>query len=590
MKTTIFPPAADRKAWDRARKSPRNREFSEQLIAEAGKILQQSSIPELPAHLFMEFVQNGNRSNYETCYFLRRRQLVVLLLAECFEAKGRFMTGIIDYLWAITAEHTWSLPAHIPNTTGDPLPDQPYETLDLFAAETGMLLARSLDLLEDKLREISPNLVRMVRRQLITRIIEPMEVKPFPFWWHQGLNNWTPWCSSNCLGAALTALQDEPARLKRIIKQLNGYVELYVKQYPEDGGCDEGPTYWAVSPAVMLRFYEQLRTWPDNPKLKRMGEYIADACLSGSYLAAFADAGTSTHLVPCPSCYRYGERVGSSKLKKLALSLSAPPEVPATRYEINTALEYIFWLPAESKTPAQPEKSVAWYEKTELLFVKDNGLSLAAKGGHNAENHNHIDVGQFIIINQDQPVIIDPGWAEYTRFTFSDKRYENWIINSDGHNIPQFNGVKQLPGKEFHAEVLELRKNKQCCVLKLDLTKAYPAEAKLKSCVRAITYDFAASSIEIHDEWKLAGRKNTVVIPLYTPGAVKKLTGQSWQILNMVLTISGSDSKLDAEKLKITDSRLLLSWGESLNRLTLTTNSGSRGEHKLTFLPKGSKK
>ncbi len=590
MKTSMFPPAAERKAWDKARKVPHNRKFSEQLIADAEKISMQS-IPDLPAHLFMEYVQNGNRANYEKPYLQRRNNLIELIMAESFEYKGRFIPCIIDYLWAITSEHTWSFPAHVP-ATGDPLPDQPYETVDLFAAETGMLLARTLNLLEDKLAGISPNLVRMVRRQLLTRIVEPLEIKPFPFWWGAGANNWTPWCSSNCLGAALTVLQDDPPRLKKIIKLLSGLVELYIEKYPEDGGCDEGPTYWAVSPAVMMRFYEQLQTTlPDNPKLKRMGEYIADACMSETYLAAFADAGTSTKYVPIPMCYRYGERVGSAKMKNLALSLlqTGVSGIPPGRYEINSALEFVFWPPAEFKAPKLPEKSVAWYGETELLFAKDNGLSLAAKGGHNAENHNHIDVGQFIIINQDKPVIIDLGVSEYTRFTFSDRRYENRAINADSHNIPQFNGFKQQPGKEFRAEVLEFRKNKEGCVLKLDLSKAYPAEAKLRSCIRTITYDFAVPSIEIHDEWELAGRKNTVVIPLYTPGAVKKLTDHSWQVQNMVMNLSG-DCNLEVEKQKITDSKLLLSWGKSLNCLTLTTSSGSKGEHKLTFLPKGSKK
>ena len=43
------------------------------------------------------------------------------------------------------------------------------------------------------------------------------------------------------------------------------------------------------------------------------------------------------------------------------------------------------------------------------------GLYLAAKGGHNAESHNHNDVGSCIMFVDGLPGIIDVGWGSIPR-------------------------------------------------------------------------------------------------------------------------------------------------------------------------------
>jgi hypothetical protein len=44
--------------------------------------------PSLPATLYGEFKENGNRNHFETPYFLRRHALGCLTIAECVEGKG----------------------------------------------------------------------------------------------------------------------------------------------------------------------------------------------------------------------------------------------------------------------------------------------------------------------------------------------------------------------------------------------------------------------------------------------------------------------------------------------------------------------
>ncbi|MEI3000903.1 MAG: hypothetical protein V8T86_08385, partial [Victivallis sp.] len=60
---------------------------------------------------------------------------------------------------------------------------------------------------------------------------------------------------------------------------------------------------------------------------------------------------------------------------------------------------------------------------------------LTLKGGHNAEGHNHIDVGQLQLFRDGAPVIVHTGTMCYDRFTFNERRYERWCYNAEGTTV-----------------------------------------------------------------------------------------------------------------------------------------------------------
>ena len=65
-------------------------------------------------------------------------------MAECAADDGRCLPAIADYVWAVCEETAWQLPAHNTyrrDTPQLPLPDPARPVIDLFAAETGALLA-----------------------------------------------------------------------------------------------------------------------------------------------------------------------------------------------------------------------------------------------------------------------------------------------------------------------------------------------------------------------------------------------------------------------------------------------------------------
>src|SRR5699024_1597232 len=131
-----------------------------------------------------------------------------------------------------------------------PLISPDRQSVDLFACESAMVLAESLYLLGEELSRVSPGLVDRVTQKVMSRVIEPVEQHD-DFGWLDGHNNWTPWCASNALGAAMYLLDDRD-RLAKLTWKLMTAADRYIANYSDDGGCDEGPSYWNVGPGSLF--------------------------------------------------------------------------------------------------------------------------------------------------------------------------------------------------------------------------------------------------------------------------------------------------------------------------------------------------
>src|SRR5262245_55448433 len=85
-----YPTADERAAWAALPEGQRA-----QIIAAAEERLGMAW-PELPATIFLEYVRDGNRTNYEVRHFERRTALIDLVLGECVEGQGRFTDDIVN--------------------------------------------------------------------------------------------------------------------------------------------------------------------------------------------------------------------------------------------------------------------------------------------------------------------------------------------------------------------------------------------------------------------------------------------------------------------------------------------------------------
>lgn len=604
-----FPPASDRAAWEALSREPLNRTRRDHLVDLAARQLAEPW-PDLPATLFMDYARTGDRCRFETRYFLRRQRLGVWTLAECFEHRGRFVDAIADALWALAEETTWCVPAHVWTEPREPLPSAAGAvTVDLFAAETAHLLAQVCCLLRDELDAVTPVLRRRIREELLRRVIGPVETRD-DIGWFSGRNNWSPWCASNVLGAAFYTL-DDPARLAALTHRMMGVTDRFLAHQLPDGGCDEGPMYWSVAGGALLIFLELLHSRSRGaidvyaePLVRAVGEYFAKVHLEGPWFAAFADAAART-TPRVPVVYRYGERIGSEPLQRLALAAARgwdPAAEPAPTLPLSglggdlmNHLWELFWMPAQTgpvPPPARPAD--VWLPDLQVMVARtaagpaSRGFSLAAKGGHNAENHNHNDVGQFILLFNGEPVIVDAGRGTYTRETFGPRRYDAWFIRGSGHNVPVVGGVEQQAGAEFAAGEVVHAATPEESRLSLRLDGAYPAAAGLGCLRRDVVLRRADPSVRIADAYELKTPPGEITLALLTPAAVTAAapgrlhleTGRG------TVELAFPADRLDcrAETVELDDAALVQAWGPRLTRLVFTHRpSGLSGGYELEF-------
>jgi hypothetical protein len=122
------------------------------------------------------------------------------------------------------------------------------------------------------------------------------------------------------------------------------------------------------------------------------------------------------------------------------------------------------------------------------------------KGGHNAEHHNHNDVGSFVVVLGDEPLLLDPGGEVYTARTFSNRRYESNVLNSFGHPVPLVGGKLQQTGREASGRIVRYDFTEDADTLLLDISSAYDVP-ELEKLQRKFVYSRQDSgSLTVTDE------------------------------------------------------------------------------------------
>ena len=85
----------------------------------------------------------------------------------------------------------------------------------------------------------------------------------------------------------------------------------------------------------------------------------------------------------------------------------------------------------------------------------------------------------------------------------SGRRYEWKLASSWGHPVPVVNGYVQGAGRRFRADILQFKESAEIVLFRLDLTKAYPEKAGLKSLVRSFEFCRGRRVLTITDEFQL---------------------------------------------------------------------------------------
>jgi hypothetical protein len=538
----------------------------------------------LPASLFLEYARTGNRAHFEGVQFGRRSHLRSLVLQECCEGKGRLLDQIADGVWTICEESFWGIPAHMgTQKRGVGLPDVNEPIIDLFAAETAAGLAWIDYLVGPQLDTVNKLIRERLEAEVERRVLAVYRARE-DFGWmglknNSPVNNWNPWINSNVLTCTLLLDQDAARRAQLTHKILTS-LDRFLDSYHEDGGCDEGPGYWSRAGASLFENLDLVRSagggaidYFDVPLVRQIGAYIYRAQIAGDWFVNFADAPARVH--PDGSLvYRYGKAVQDRDMMAFGASLARGGAVSLESF--GRALPSLFGRVELSKAGARdPLVREAWMPGIGVAAARvkagsAEGFYFAAQGGHNAESHNHNDVGNFVVYHDGEPVLIDVGVETYTAKTFSAKRYEIWTMQSAYHNLPTINGVMQAAGRQYAARDVTFRSAGASAEFAAEIAAAYPKEAGVAKWARTIGLDRTKNAISITDRYTL-NAAGGIEMSLMTPLVVKQEGPRQLLFGKVQLTLTGPRTPVvRIEEIPIADARLKSSWGDRLCRVVVT--------------------
>ncbi len=482
-------PVDDRQAWQKIPNA--NQVSGARASAEA---IAGTQVPELSDELYLDFSKTGNRSRYQRALGRRLGRLPVLVLAECLQNRSRFIDPIEREILATCKMKSWLLPAHdrsLRNFRGETV------EIDLMAAHVGWTLATTDYWLG---AELNPEVRQTLRDELERRIIEPFtscvrEGKP-RLWWIRSTNNWNAVCLAGVTGTAMAVVPDRRQRAF-FVASAEKYIKSFLRGFTPDGYCSEGIGYWNYGYGHFIMLAETLHQNTEGQldlfaldRARPAAEFSRRIRILPGVYPAFADCTVGSE--PADEFMAYLSRRlgwGLHDVEVEALGTDADPH--NRLYALGLLC---FPNSATAAAAAKPEKTRRpvrdWFPEAGVLVCRpDSGgrLGAAMKGGHNAEHHNHNDVGTFVVALGDGTPLVDPGAEVYTARTFSGKRYESDVLNSLGHPVPVVAGKLQRRGRKAAAEVLKTEFTDQTDTLALDLEAAYEVPA-LESLQRTFVF------------------------------------------------------------------------------------------------------
>lgn len=602
------PPVADRHAWSLV-DGPTVAALRSAVADETG-----TPWPAAPATSWARLHRDGDRDAYEQRVFARQHRLArVAALAACELGAGSgpaevaaLLDEVADGALLLCEQTSWCWPAHDRTATarGWVLPDVTAPFLDLGAGEVAGQLAWLDEVLGDALDARWPGLRARLRHEVDVRVLRPFE--EVPDWHWLGLDgdvhNWNPWIHGNVLAASL-ALVDDPARRARLVARVVTGLDRYVAALPADGAIDEGYAYWWNGAGRALEALDVLRHATGGaldattvPALRRTVAFPHAMHLGGPWYLNVADGQARPSADPPWAVLHRAARATGDDAARAHAAAHRVPGAPVAEAAhglgpLLRALTDPAWVGAAAGPSPLPRD--VWLPSVQVLLARRHpgsadGLALAIKGGHDAEHHNHNDVGSFVVALGGVPVAVDAGRPTYTRQTFSDDRYAIWTMQSAWHNVPEVAGVAQPPLAAAAARDVRADLGDDATALHLDLAAAYPGSG-VERWDRTARLSRASGVVTVRDAWRAGSAPDVPSrVRILLAGAVEQdAEGLLVRALDGAGTVrlrwSGDVAATDVERRALDDPMLTDVWGGALTRLTLTLADAPAGAVEVTF-------
>lgn len=347
-----------------------------------------------------------------------------------------------------------------------------------------------------------------IRGTLLEKVVTPVRGDYEFHWWATSYRcNWTGVCNGGLGVTALALLKDHPTLIDVVAESYNR-INKMMDELGEDGGWQEGGSYWNYGLHHATRFAIGL-------KRLSQGEYNL---FNNQKLAANPVAFPVHLFIPPDKSVDFGDsrasRFGSTDLINLLTTETNSQEGAWYRNEIlgqgNNIYDLIFPRPslqgAPPKVPSRHFRTIDWWVMRSD-FTDENKVTVAGKAGKNDDpHHGHLDIGHFILYWKGQGFIKDAGRPYYDEEYFDEARWDYPQAASAGHNVIMVNGEQQIPGKlkdqpfnfEIGGEVLQFHTSSERDYVLVDPSNAYPKK-ELKKWQRHIVLEKPNITIVLDD-------------------------------------------------------------------------------------------
>jgi len=589
----------DRAFWDRLPANIR------QLYIDQAEEYLNYDWPVVKATDYLEFIRSGDRR--QEVYAACSKALISLVMGELTEGKGRFLDQIINAVWYYSEQTWWGWSAHLHHQkAGAGLPDINDPFVDLGVGEVTSNLSWTLYLLKEEFNKVHPLIASRLKEAITKKALDPYLIRD-DFWYmgfqsNRRVNNWNPWMNYNMLTSFLLIEDNEERRTKAVQKILLS-LDKFLNGYPDDGGCNEGPSYWKAAGGCLFECLEILKNATngqfdvfDDLLIQRIGKYIYHVNIHAPYFINFADADAKIDGAPS-TVYRYGKAIDDEVMQKFGAYLAnfgtwETEIIPGEK--IGDQLRDLRLLD-EIRHAEKEEAFISdfWFPDTEIAGGRDKsgsfeGFFFGAKGGFNKESHNHNDVGSCLLYFNGEPCLIDVGRETYVAKTFGSRRYEIWTMQSGYHNLPVINGVEQKNGVQFKARNSALKANLQSVMFSTDIAGAYPEAAQVKSWVRSYTLNRGKNFI-VRDQYEFSELTSkptssnfiTCCKVIEVKPGILHFEGKGF---SLQMSYNPGLVRPKIEFIEVTDQKLKHYWPDGLIRLHMQLIGPSRkGNYQFTF-------
>ncbi|WBB52517.1 heparinase II/III family protein [Verrucosispora sp. WMMD573] len=598
-KSLPVPPAEERAVWAESRLDvPTLRRLRTRAEEDLGR-----PWPSLLARHYARYFRDGDRDAYEQLVFARQQRLSRASVLAAATLEPDWLDEVVDGVVLLCEQSSWCWPAHDDTRARHDavLPTVTDPVLDLGAGEVAAQLAWIDHLLGGPLDKHAPGLRPRIRHEVDRRVLTPFTRRRD---WHWlGLDgdahNWSAWIHANVLVAALRLVDDPPRRAAIVDLVIEG-LDRYVASLPVDGAVDEGYGYWWQGACRALEALDILAHASGGTLDGVPGEALRHTVafphrmhLGGAWYLNHADAVARPPASQAwDALYRGARRVGDQDALAHATA-HRDRDAPVADEDqglgrLLRALSHQEWINALPGTSPLPRD--VWLPSTQVLLARRRhgssaGLTLAIKGGHNGEHHNHNDVGAIVVALNGVPVLVDAGRPTYTAQTFGPDRYDIWTMQSAWHNVPHIRGTAQAPGHDYRARDVAAVIDETRAELSLDIAAAYP-RTDVHHWRRNARLERESGRIVVTDTWDLAPTDSAAPthVHLLVAGDVRLSAGRAeitarHDAGRLTLTWHPASAPGTATTRPLDDPMLVSVWGRTLTRLEIdvgaTTATGT---------------